>query len=130
MTTRPRDHVTKASLPALAEVVARWVDDVDDVPAVYLFGSRARGDHNAGSDLDVVVQPPPAGIDGECLRWWLASRASDGATAEVFGPLREAVLPMALHLAHTPWDPAQGWADNATLDVISVVLRVRKAVCL
>jgi predicted nucleotidyltransferase len=32
-------------LRTLAEVFADWIEPVPDVPAVYLFGSRVRGDH-------------------------------------------------------------------------------------
>lgn len=127
MIARPRDHVVPSDLPRLAEAVAAWADGQPHVWRACIFGSRVRGDHRPGSDLDVLVQPPQAGMSTECLHWWLEAREAPG---ERFAALRGAVLPVALHLAHALWDPAQGWADSAALNPDSVVLRIRKAVCL
>src|SRR5467141_1036155 len=38
---------------ALAEVLAGWIGPAPAVPAVYLFGSRVRGDRRPDSDVDV-----------------------------------------------------------------------------
>lgn len=102
MTTRLRDHVVPADLPAAAEIVAAWADAHPHVWRACIIGSRVRGDHRPDSDLDVVVQPPPGGMSAEGLRWWLAARESDDATAAVFMSLRESVRPLALHLSHAP----------------------------
>jgi predicted nucleotidyltransferase len=45
--------VPNAELVALAEILADWVEPAPSVPAVYLFGSRVRGDHRHDSDVDV-----------------------------------------------------------------------------
>jgi len=38
-------------LQGLAETIARWVDPVPGIDAIYLFGSRVRGDHRPDSDV-------------------------------------------------------------------------------
>src|SRR5439155_4441739 len=40
-------------LEALAETLAEWISPAPGIPAVYLFGSRVRGDHRPDSDVDV-----------------------------------------------------------------------------
>jgi Polymerase beta, Nucleotidyltransferase len=58
-------------LRALAEVLAKWIEPAPTVPAVYLFGSRVRGDHRPDSDVDVRLflnewkDPCPA-----TMTWW------------------------------------------------------------
>ena len=42
-----------SELRALAEVLADWIEPVLGVPALYLFGSRVRGDHRPDSDVDI-----------------------------------------------------------------------------
>jgi predicted nucleotidyltransferase len=43
----------KRELQALAEILAEWINPAPGIPAVYLFGSRVRGDHRPNSDVDV-----------------------------------------------------------------------------
>jgi predicted nucleotidyltransferase len=42
-----------SELHALAEILAKWIEPVPGIPAIYLFGSRVRGDHRQDSDVDV-----------------------------------------------------------------------------
>ena len=64
-----RERAARAAedLQALASSVAKWIDEVPGLPAVYLFGSRVRGDHRPDSDVDIRVylakriQPLPNG---------------------------------------------------------------------
>jgi hypothetical protein len=39
----------------LASILADWIEPAPNVPAVYLFGSRVRGDHRPDSGVDVQV---------------------------------------------------------------------------
>jgi predicted nucleotidyltransferase len=50
-----------AAEPPLAEVVRRLVD-VLQPEAIYLFGSRARGDHQPDSDYDFMVIVPQSNL--------------------------------------------------------------------
>ena len=127
MIARPRDHVTPLDLPALAEMVARWADDRPHVWRACVVGSRVRGDHRPGSDLDVAVQRPPGGISPECVAWW---RWAWKEKNEAFAGLRAAVRPIELHLTQAVHDPAHAWVNTAALDVGNAVLRLRKVVCL
>jgi predicted nucleotidyltransferase len=45
--------VMNNELEALAETLAGWIDSTPAVPAVYLFGSRVRGNHRPDSDVDI-----------------------------------------------------------------------------
>jgi predicted nucleotidyltransferase len=38
---------------AQAGIPADWIEPAPGAPAVYLFGSRVRGDHRPDSDVDV-----------------------------------------------------------------------------
>ena len=111
-----------SSLPALAETVARWIDGVPGVPAVYLFGSRVRGDHRPGSDVDLcVVLWDWSGSDA--TDWWMRQNSSD------FAELK-AALPGPLKIHRDDYDAALGWVKEARRDPDRIVLQVRRAVCL
>ncbi len=64
---------------ALAGVVARLVEALDP-QAIWLFGSRARGDHRPDSDFDLLV----VAKDGR----WFGPEGSDGYVA-VYRPTTE-----------------------------------------
>lgn len=55
-----------ASVPGLSDELVRdivtRVTSVVDASAIYVFGSRARGDHGPDSDVDIMVLCP--GADG------------------------------------------------------------------
>jgi predicted nucleotidyltransferase len=40
-------------LPRLADILADWLEQAPNIPAIYLFGSCVRGDHKPDSDVDV-----------------------------------------------------------------------------
>ncbi|TPG22628.1 nucleotidyltransferase domain-containing protein [Sphingomonas koreensis] len=48
----PRDPLTAMQRGTLLGLLARHVDAIDRVD---LFGSRARGDHRPGSDVDLLI---------------------------------------------------------------------------
>lgn len=62
----------------LALLTARG-DALPDAAAVWLFGSRARADHRAGSDWDVAVLPLPSSEDPLRRRLRLTIEAADAA---------------------------------------------------
>jgi predicted nucleotidyltransferase len=43
-------------LDYIATVLARWAAQHPEVHRIYIFGSRARGDHRPDSDLDIAVE--------------------------------------------------------------------------
>lgn len=56
---------------ALSRIRSHFAANPGDAAAVYLFGSFARGEARAGSDVDVALllrAEPPAGFDGLLLR--------------------------------------------------------------
>jgi predicted nucleotidyltransferase len=102
----------------LAEIIARWVDDVPGISAVYLFGSRVRGDHRPDSDVDLRLFLDEMGNDYETTTWWFKQNGSDfwGLKSKLPGPL-------ALHCR--PGDP-----DHAIKKgMANPVLVVRKVWC-
>jgi predicted nucleotidyltransferase len=61
-------------LKAIARAVADWVDDVPGVPVVFIFGSRVRGDHHEGSDVDIRLfkyeWADGGPLDDVTSEWW------------------------------------------------------------
>jgi predicted nucleotidyltransferase len=105
-------------LAALAEILAEWIDPVIGIPAVYLFGSRVRGDHRIDSDVDVRVYTDE--WDGaETLRWWQTQNATD------FAELKSR-LPGVLSLHRETQDDAD---KSIRAGIKNPVLVVRRAVC-
>jgi predicted nucleotidyltransferase len=118
------------SSPEVDEVVRRvaeWARDRDDVRALALVGSRARGDARADSDVDLVLLTPAPGAVGD---GWLAAlpraelvRSGDwGAIAE-----RRARLPSGLEVEVGIGEPS--WAatdpvDPGTRRVVADGLRI------
>jgi predicted nucleotidyltransferase len=76
-------------LRALAETVARWVDDVPGISKVYLFGSHVRGDYRPDSDVDLRLFVEDMGTDNETIIWWVRQNESEFAElkAKLPGPL-------------------------------------------
>jgi predicted nucleotidyltransferase len=76
-------------LRALAEILAEWVDDVPGVTAVYLFGSRVRGDHDSDSDIDVRLYLDEWDVCNATTKWWTEQNKTDFAAlkARLPGPL-------------------------------------------
>jgi Polymerase beta, Nucleotidyltransferase len=113
-------------LEALAEIIAQWVDPVPGVPAVYLFGSRVRGDHRPDSDVDVRVYPEEWTYDpeGKLVQWWTSQNETE------FGKLQK-LLPGRLHLGRDrrDWDNEVDEAIRAARNHPPVLV-LRKVVCL
>ena len=116
-----REHAARAAtdLQALTSTVAKWVDEVPGVPAVYLFGSRVRGDHRPDSDVDIRVYLRDWVTDNATAIWWLQQNQDD------FSELK-AQLPGPLSIHREARDAADE-AIKARMD--NPVLKVRKAVC-
>lgn len=114
-----------SDLPALAEILAQWVDDVPGLPAVYLFGSRVRGDHKPNSDVDVWLDIVNWKDDptGSTISWWEVQNETD------FAELKSK-LPGPLQIGREAMD----WTNPADLALFSQiktpVLKIRKALCL
>jgi hypothetical protein len=76
-------------LQALAEILADWIKPARGIPAVYLFGSRVRGDHRHDSDVDVRLFLDEWSACDVTVQWWLAQNESDFAElkSQLPGPL-------------------------------------------
>ena len=104
-------------LQALAEILAQWVDEVPGIPAIYLFGSRVRGDHRPDSDVDVRVYFSEWDACDVTTQWWGKQNLTEFAElkARLPGPLK-------IH--------AEKGADvDIRKGKLSPVLRVRKVIC-
>jgi Polymerase beta, Nucleotidyltransferase len=77
-----------AELSDLASVFDEWVAPAPGVPAVYLFGSRVRGDHRADSDVDVRLFLSEWSGDDATNRWWGEQNRSDFAALKARLPGR------------------------------------------
>ncbi|WP_237482710.1 nucleotidyltransferase domain-containing protein [Lichenibacterium dinghuense] len=93
------------------------------MPAIYLFGSRVRGDHRPDSDVDLCLFQAEWDGSDACTSWW--GRTSDLEYRDLADLLPG---PPRLHLE--TWDAALRWVDEARVDPSRIVLQVRKAVCL
>lgn len=49
-------HLLEPDLAHDAAVLIRWASQTPEVTRLWLFGSRIRGTHRPGSDLDVAVE--------------------------------------------------------------------------
>jgi hypothetical protein len=110
-------------LPVLAETVAKWADEAPGVSAVYVFGSRVRGDHHPGSDVDLFLFQEEWDASSDNVDWWLEQSAAE------YRDLGDA-LPGPLHLLLEAYDASRDAVLTARADPSGIVLQVRKAVCL
>ena len=78
-----------ADVRELARILADWADGGPGFRPIYLFGSRVRGDHHPGSDLDVRMFPENYDGDDPSSEWWDRENASDfaGLKSLLPGPL-------------------------------------------
>ena len=116
-----RERAARAAddLQALASSVAKWIDELPGVPAVYLFGSRVRGDHRPDSDVDIRVYLRDWVTDSATAIWWLQQNQTD------FSELK-AQLPGPLSIHREARDAAD---EAIKAGMSNPVLRVRKVVC-
>jgi hypothetical protein len=105
-------------LDTLANILAKWIEPAPGVPAVYLYGSRVRGDHRPDSDIDVrVFTKEWLGIKEADVQWWTNENATD------FAALRKR-LPGPLHLVLDPWNAADAAILAGRKDPVLVLRRV------
>ena len=78
-----------SELQALAEILADWIEPAPGIPAIYLFGSRVRGDHQPDSDVDLRIYLNEWKPCEVTTRWWTDQNTSDFAAvkARLPGPL-------------------------------------------
>jgi predicted nucleotidyltransferase len=106
-------------LPSLAGIIAEWVEYVPGIGAVYLFGSRVRGDHRPDSDVDLRLYIQDWQADRETTAWWTQQDQTEFADLKARLP-----GPLAIHRERTDD------ADNAIkTGMANPVLRVGKVVC-
>jgi predicted nucleotidyltransferase len=77
-------------LYALANLLSDWIEPAPNIPAVYLFGSRVRGDHRPDSDVDVrMLLHEWRNLSSEDTIWWTKQNETDFADlkARLSGPL-------------------------------------------
>ena len=76
-------------LKILAEILAEWIDPAPGIPAIYLFGSRVRGDHRPDSDVDVRLYLDEWNVCETTRVWWQRQNETDFAElkARLPGPL-------------------------------------------
>ena len=112
---RPDDE-----LRALAETLADWIEPATGIPALYLFGSRVRGDHRADSDVDVRLFLDEWNVsDAGTVRWWTEQNAEDFVEIKSRLP-----GPLAIHRE------SKDAADNdIRAGSKSPVLMVRRVIC-
>ena len=79
MATPP--YIVTQELLGLVDILADWIAPAPSIPAVYLFGSRVRGDHRPDSDVDVRLFLNEWGglVDERDLKWWDEQNITDFA---------------------------------------------------
>jgi len=107
-----------AGLLALAEVLADWIKPAPGVPAVYLFGSRVRGDHQPDSDVDVrLFLNEWRNLTTIDLEWWGEQNETDFAVLKSLLP-----GPLSLHREQT--DDADPAIRSRRLNPVLIIDRV------
>src|ERR1700690_718740 len=105
-------------LASLANILADWLEPAPNIPAVYLFGSRVRGDHRPDSDVDVRLfinewrDVKPVDMD-----WWVKENETD------FADLKRR-LPGPLEIHREQWDDADQAIHQGRKNPVLVVRRV------
>jgi uncharacterized protein len=107
-----------------------------DVTAVWLFGSRARGETRAGSDLDLAVEPAGPALRERKLDLLtdLVRAGFEDVDLVILGRddpvLRyEAIGPNVVVYAAPDYDPAEAWVQalRRYLDTAPLRRRIREA---
>jgi predicted nucleotidyltransferase len=104
-------------LHALAGIFEKWIEPAPDIPAIYLFGSRVRGDHRPDSDVDVRLYVHEWRLCHNSILWWQKQNATD------FAELK-ARLPGPLAIHREPHDKADGSIRAGIKNPVLVVGRV------
>ena len=106
-------------LEAIAKAVADWVEPAPGIPAVYIFGSRVRGDYREDSDIDVRLYQDEWVADNETTDWW--TEQNDRGFAELKAQLPG---PLSIHCE------SEDAADPAIREGAKrPIYKDRKAVC-
>jgi hypothetical protein len=107
-------------LSDLASILADWINPAPGIPAIYLFGSRVRGDHRRDSDVDIRLFLDQWKAVGEAtVAWWQEQNETDFAALK-------ALLPGPPKLHREPTDGA----DHAIREGIKKpVLTLGRVVC-
>jgi predicted nucleotidyltransferase len=79
-------------LRSLAEILDNWIAPAPGIPAIYLFGSRVRGDHRPDSDVDVRLYLTEWRSCEKTREWWQKQNESDFTELKALLP-----GPLALH---------------------------------
>jgi predicted nucleotidyltransferase len=104
-------------LRALAEILVDWIEPAPGIPAVYLFGSRVRGNHRPDSDVDVRLYLNEWNACDSTTRWWTDENAIDFAALK-------ARLPGPLSIHREMQDAADADIQKAKSDPVLVLRRV------
>ena len=110
--------VADPDLVRLASVVADWANEVPHAE-VYLYGSRARGDHEPGGDVDLCFAFPVR--DAALKAWWELNQLTHFALLEL--KLGERVHALPLN------DPMGEKIRQVALDPHNVVHQDRNVFC-
>src|SRR5471030_3254927 len=107
-------------LAALAGILVDWIEPAPSVPAVYVFGSRVRGDHRPDSDVDVrLFLNEWKTLDRSTMQWWGEQNETDFAALK-------ARLPGRLEIHREQTDDADPAIRKG---IASPVLVVGRIVC-
>jgi predicted nucleotidyltransferase len=87
-----RESTAHRELRALAEILAEWIEAAPGIQAIYLFGSRVRGDHRPDSDVDVRLYLREWNPCEATMQWWADQNASDFQAVKALLP-----GPLAIH---------------------------------
>lgn len=79
----------RPDLQELATILSDWLEGGPAVPAIYVFGSRVRGDHRVDSDVDIRVFLNEWRPDHQTMVWWRQENETDfrNLKAKLPGPL-------------------------------------------
>jgi predicted nucleotidyltransferase len=108
--------MTAPPLDSLVRILAKWAEPLP-LKAVYVFGSRARGDATPMSDLDVAIKFDDLNITAEKMAAW--SRENEAE----FADLKKA-LGVRLSLHVEGFDAAWPAIEAAARDPILIFGRV------
>ena len=116
----PHGSRVNPELIALVNTLADWVEPAPNIPAVYLFGSRVRGDHRPDSDVDVrLFIDEWKNLSSAETKWWTDQNTTDFAALKARLP-----GPLAIH---------RETSDNADAPILKgrerPVLVYRRIVC-